>query len=375
MEKFIIKASSFTPNIRKKQAEALRKEFVARFDKNKLERITLEEYALGQNKNNRDSFCYWLETKLNAIGNIHGSTSQKFGVYFGRTKSDPELKWRWTSWTNGDFNIVRKALVNLYEAGDKDDTKAIKDNFLSPMFKGKILSVYFPQKYLNIFADYHLKYFLDKLNIRYAGVSDPIDLRQLLMAFKNSHFVFKQWSAIDFGHYLYEFFGTPSLEDIYDEKKATEEWYDSEQRQKINRAITGNKESRRYADIPLVKPETIETKAGKVYNRNNDKAVQALADADFSCEIDKGHESFLRKNSRHKYTEAHHLIPMSAQDDFENTLDTPANIISLCSNCHNWIHYGSNAERLLKQLYEQRKSRLKMVGISISFDNLKQYYK
>ena len=65
---------------------------------------------------------------------------------------------------------------------------------------------------------------------------------------------------------------------------------------------------------------------------------------------------------------------MSRQDDFEFSLDVPANIVSLCSNCHNWIHYGADNKKLLEKLYEERSERLKKVGIDITIEQLLSYY-
>lgn len=70
------------------------------------------------------------------------------------------------------------------------------------------------------------------------------------------------------------------------------------------------------------------------------------------------HPTFIRKKSDKKYTEPHHLIPMAFSDEFDVSLDVEENIVSLCSNCHNQIHYGKDADVLLRKLYEERKDEL-----------------
>ena len=66
---------------------------------------------------------------------------------------------------------------------------------------------------------------------------------------------------------------------------------------------------------------------------------------------------------------------MSASDDFPKTsLDREQNIVSLCSNCHNEIHYGKESEKLIKQLFEKRKNMLEKIDIRIDLDKLKKYY-
>ena len=69
------------------------------------------------------------------------------------------------------------------------------------------------------------------------------------------------------------------------------------------------------------------------------------------------------------------MIPLSEQDNYEYSLDVPANIVSLCSNCHNQLHYGIDPVPLLTKLYEARKDELKAAGIDISLDELICLYK
>ena len=84
---------------------------------------------------------------------------------------------------------------------------------------------------------------------------------------------------------------------------------------------------------------------------------------------------FKRKKGDTTYTEPHHLVPLSASNDFPNiNLDREPNIVSLCSNCHNLLHYGADNEEILRLLFERRKTLLEAIGIKISFDQLKKYY-
>lgn len=96
--------------------------------------------------------------------------------------------------------------------------------------------------------------------------------------------------------------------------------------------------------------------------------------AKHKCEVDEKHPSFTRKNINLQYTEPHHLIPMSYQESFENSLDVEANIVAMCSNCHNQIHYGAGSEKLIEELYIKREEELKQAGIPISLENLLSLY-
>lgn len=68
------------------------------------------------------------------------------------------------------------------------------------------------------------------------------------------------------------------------------------------------------------------------------------------------------------------MIPMSAQNDFDHSLDVEANIVALCSNCHNEIHYGENTRELVQRLYDIRSEILVTAGIHITIDLILEYY-
>ena len=130
-----------------------------------------------------------------------------------------------------------------------------------------------------------------------------------------------------------------------------------------------------FVGVPREKPELIETKHGKRYKRDKQRSINALHRANYLCEYEPSHETFMRKSGDVNYTESHHLVPMAFQSLFDVTLDTEANIVSLCSNCHNHIHYGKGADEIIKELYKQRKEALKKEGIVITIEKLLSMYK
>ncbi|MFH1049270.1 MAG: DUF3883 domain-containing protein [Patescibacteria group bacterium] len=197
-----------------------RKKFLSLFSEIKLGDLKIEDFVIG--KDSQDTFCYWLENRLKGLGNIHGATAFKFGIYYGKTKSDSTMKYRFTSkfGTNESkaFQNVKSAILSLLRSAKNNNLDDIKNNPISPMFKGKILSTYFPDKFLNIFAKEHLDYFLDKLEISYSDSLDEIDKKNLLMQFKVKDSVMKNWSIYEFSKFLYEKFGRPAREEEIPEK-------------------------------------------------------------------------------------------------------------------------------------------------------------
>ncbi|GAF76267.1 unnamed protein product, partial [marine sediment metagenome] len=75
-----------------KKDEKKRQECVSKFSLEKLRELPIERYVVGK----PDSFCYWLETTLRGLGSIKGGSpaDKKFGVYYGKTKHDSTIKYR-----------------------------------------------------------------------------------------------------------------------------------------------------------------------------------------------------------------------------------------------------------------------------------------
>ena len=120
-------------------------------------------------------------------------------------------------------------------------------------------------------------------------------------------------------------------------------------------------------DIPL-KPESQITVEQTVWKRSNILRIQTLVSADFKCEIDARHETFIAEKTGKPYMESHHAIPMRQQPHFDNSLDVYANLICLCPICHRKIHYGIKSERIriIEHLYHNRSERLAKSGIALS---------
>ncbi|WP_060207226.1 HNH endonuclease [Sporosarcina koreensis] len=129
-----------------------------------------------------------------------------------------------------------------------------------------------------------------------------------------------------------------------------------------------------YTPEPKEKPKANVSKGKRSYPRDRKVAMNALIRANHKCEIDVEHPSFLRRSTNTSYAEPHHLIPMASQNEFEHSLDVEANIVSLCSNCHNQIHYGLGSDILIEVLYKERKDELGQAGITISLSDLLNLY-
>ena len=130
---------------------------------------------------------------------------------------------------------------------------------------------------------------------------------------------------------------------------------------------------------PLPKGNAVRRFGGRnIYRRDPVIAARALARAEHRCEIDPAHPSFMKRDLSHAYTEPHHLIPLAKTDDFDVSLDREQNIFSLCSHCHNQIHYGTEEDvrRMITLLFERRaKEIFSMLGRRIGVEEIYAMYR
>ena len=146
---------------------------------------------------------------------------------------------------------------------------------------------------------------------------------------------------------------------------------------RVNEILDKNEEGTPFKHKGIKKPKDnpVIVNGKKVFSRDRNTALNALSYANYACEVDQSHPTFIRKSTDCAYTEPHHLIPLAFSDDFDASLDVEENIVSLCSNCHNHLHYGRDIDEMLSSLYEQRKELLEKIDIKITYDQLKTYYK
>lgn|SRR5699024_6325384 len=115
----------------------------------------------------------------------------------------------------------------------------------------------------------------------------------------------------------------------------------------------------------------------RIYPRNINESRKAKMKANWQCEFDRSHQTFISKSDHNNYMESHHLIPMSHQDFFEYTIDFADNIICLCPNCHRKIHHATDEEitDMISLFYNKRRNIYPEYGINIDLDALLTIYK
>lgn len=149
--------------------------------------------------------------------------------------------------------------------------------------------------------------------------------------------------------------------------------YDEEDLEYDN-AINSEGEILSIEDVPQAPIEAELVNGVRKQKRDARIGRYTIKCARYKCEVEETHRTFISRGSDKPYLESHHLVPIRAQNNFVHSLDVPANIIALCSTCHNEIHYGKDTKQLIRRLHNERRERLEKAGIKVETDELLRLY-
>lgn len=210
-------------------ADAQRGEFLKRFPLESAPNLKLDDYVIGTRS--RGTFCYWVESGTDGWARITGSPASKFGIYFGRTKVDSTKRYRYTKKFAGDlplegaqakvYKYVHAQLLNLLDRGRALDFLAVDQNPLSPMFKAKILSLYFKDLYIPICSEEILRAVAQ--DIEFDSIS-PSEIQHQALQLRSKSPVFRDWHNLKLTDFLLrrvagELEGIEALEPTHPQKR------------------------------------------------------------------------------------------------------------------------------------------------------------
>lgn len=162
--------------------EAIRAQFVRDYSVVNIQNLTKESYCTGLGKT---TFCYRIENELKELGDMHGSYASKFGLYYGKWGEDKKKEYRIVPKFGDDpdaaMEKIKQAIIELLIAVNNADEESIRDSRLSQIFRSKILGTYYPDKYLNIYSEEHLDFFLKKIGIAVDSEADLLEKQKVLI--------------------------------------------------------------------------------------------------------------------------------------------------------------------------------------------------
>lgn len=180
-----------------------RHKFVKKFSPKFIAYMSIDDYVYGKGEN---TFCYKLERTLANLGSINTRFGyKKFGVWWSKDEGSYKFDPLFGKTYLEAFENVRKALLKLLEDGAAEDYKSISTCTIYSLVLGKILSVYYPEKYLNIFSSRHLNHYLISLDLDTKELmgKHPIYKGKRLLEFKNNDLDLKNWSVDMFAVFLW----------------------------------------------------------------------------------------------------------------------------------------------------------------------------
>lgn len=194
---YVACAAHFNENVWK------RDEFVKHFSREKIADMTIDEYVVGYG--DKTTFCYGLLRGLIHFGNIASAFPTAFGVYYN--KKERRYVPDKTRWDNPDvaFADMKASILDLLDAGENEMLDDLASNPINAMVKGKILTTYFPNRYLSICATTHLDYYMKAYGLYNTSTKglDPVYKRELLIDLKNNDPIMKDWTLDQLAYFMW----------------------------------------------------------------------------------------------------------------------------------------------------------------------------
>lgn len=314
-------------------------QFQKEFSPENLLKLTLDEYVIGKKKDgftNKETFCYKLEYDLDFMGSNHiMNTSPMYGVFFGKMQNDYVFAKEYGS-VKEAFNSTIKKIIKLIQYGQEYNLEAIRNLNLHQVLKSKLLSIYFPDKFLTIHTQPSILFFYEQLGIKDENQKNlTLDLQLKLINWKrnNSDYLFNKMSLFQFTSYLYETYGEPTNKvnvgknsKNHDEEKSP---HDSFFNKKILESLFENKEAKK---TKLSQRESV--------IRLNQLRQYAKLVAQGYCQLCGKKAPFETESG--PFLETHHIDWLSGGGS-----DSVENVVALCPNCHRKMHYINDYEDVL----------------------------
>lgn len=293
----------------------------------------------------------------NSINNkeVHREISSKFNMKDSRTVENKILNYRFLSGEGRGLKHAAKVAAYIVESFDMLETEDYEYLFNSIMENEKL--------------DESLNQFL--INVTYKWLADmPLSKAQRYLRLATLHGLNISGNEVELNRLLVHKTPDKRLKQI---AAVFEDESDGSFQESINELVIEIHQNRDRNDR---EPKKRVVNGKEQWVRDPFRAYTALCIAEFKCEIDESHTSFLSAKSGKPFMEAHHLIPIHHQDSFEVNLDVVENIVSLCPNCHRAIHLGEIRPRgaLISVLYEKKKVDLRRAELRLSKAELKKLY-
>lgn len=188
-----------------------RQYFVNKYTLHTIMNMSLDNFVIGRadiDNEGRDSFCYLLERSMQNLGQMRGSFVSKFGVWYSKDDNEYKFTKKYGDNLTDAFEKLKQEICFLLVSANNNNYEDISKCEIANIFKGKILSTYYPEKYLCIFDEEDVNKFLNILDIKYdiLEINTLEKKKMLLQKFKETNKLLKDYSDYYFVCFLYKTF-------------------------------------------------------------------------------------------------------------------------------------------------------------------------
>ncbi|MFZ3579990.1 McrB family protein [Virgibacillus sp. DJP39] len=193
------------------EKETGRKKFIKRFPFESLKDMTIDDYADTKTK---DSFIYWLERK-HILAGIGGGNSSKFGIYRAQSGEYCKGYGKQKIVLQGDqlqeeFKALKTGIIKAIELAEEGRISDFNSLNL-PLFNMvllKIVNIYVPEKFFNIYSPPILIELGKELNVREEILTpqNSIALNHEVINLLKGDSVFSDWSNEKIGVFIWDTF-------------------------------------------------------------------------------------------------------------------------------------------------------------------------
>ncbi len=344
--------------IEEKKTNDLIDAFLGKYTKTSIQNMKLDDYVIGNR--NKDSFCYWIEYKLEKSGSIHMGNSNKFGIYYDKWNKKYKIQIpKFNSNPDLAFDEIKREIIYLIDASKKHNINAITNSKLANTVRNKISYLYNRNDYIPIYSKPHIDKLL-KIFLITSKKSESIESKKnkLFEFYKNLNLY--ECSPLRFMNFIYdkdgyrdELFGksesksikNKEIEKLRSEKNFTNQIpeYDQELANCNNEITIKN---HKYFEGQLIKEEIM------IGERSIPARDAYLKEYGFNCKLCG--KFYLKSDGTNRIIDVHHLNPIRHG---KRGTDIHKDLKGLCPNCHRFVHsikdFENKSWKEIEQLFNK----------------------
>lgn len=182
-----------------KKSARLAKEFVQDYPVDAVEDLSLYDYLIArEGTGNPHSFCRRLRYDLQTVCSMGNAWPDCFGIYFSGNGNRIALSRTFSKMFDDDFEAafkyIKHEIRSLLDAAAVEDIPKIKKCKLNSLFKYKLISVYYPDRYVPVCTKSALEGYCNAVGVPYNNEDEMIYGIISLREWKESAPYINRWS-------------------------------------------------------------------------------------------------------------------------------------------------------------------------------------